>query len=60
VAKLSSSRIISAASLETSVPEIPIATPMSAYSRAGASLTPSPVIATTYFSLLKSITSFLL
>ena len=46
VAKLSSVRIIEAASLETSVPVIPIATPMSAFFRAGASLTPSPVIET--------------
>jgi hypothetical protein len=46
VAKLSSSSTISAASLETSVPVIPIATPMSAFFSAGASLTPSPVMAT--------------
>jgi len=46
VAKLSSVRIIEAASLETSVPVIPIATPISACLRAGASLTPSPVMAT--------------
>ena len=52
VAKLSSVRIITAASLETSVPVMPIATPMSAVLSAGASLTPSPVIATTLpFSL---------
>jgi hypothetical protein len=38
---------MSAASFVTSVPVIPIATPMSARLRAGASLTPSPVIATT-------------
>ena len=47
VAKLSSVRIITAASFETSVPVIPIATPMSAALSAGASFTPSPVIATT-------------
>ena len=47
VAKLSSARIILAASLATSVPVMPIATPMSAAFSAGASLTPSPVIATT-------------
>ncbi len=35
-----------AASLLTSVPAIPIATPTSAFFSAGASLTPSPVIAT--------------
>ena len=45
-AKLSSARIISAASLVTSVPLIPIATPMSAFLSDGASFTPSPVIAT--------------
>ena len=45
VAKLSSVRIIAAASLETSVPVMPIAMPMSACLSAGASLTPSPVIA---------------
>ncbi len=47
-AKLSSVRIMSAASLETSVPVMPMAMPMSACLRAGASLTPSPVIATTW------------
>ena len=46
VAKLSSVRIIAAASLETSVPVIPMAIPMSARFNAGASFTPSPVIAT--------------
>ena len=46
VAKLSSARIMSAASLATSVPVMPIATPMSAALSAGASFTPSPVIAT--------------
>jgi hypothetical protein len=46
VAKLSSVRIIAAASFETSVPVIPIAMPMSARLSAGASFTPSPVIAT--------------
>ena len=46
VAKLSSARIMSAASLATSVPAMPIATPMSAAFSAGASFTPSPVIAT--------------
>ena len=44
--KLSSVRVISAASFVTSVPVMPIATPMSARFSAGASLTPSPVIAT--------------
>jgi hypothetical protein len=41
VEKLSSVRIITAASLVTSVP-VPIAIPMSALFTAGASLTPSP------------------
>ena len=45
-AKLSSASTIAAASLVTSVPLIPMATPMSAFLRAGASFTPSPVIAT--------------
>jgi hypothetical protein len=44
-AKLSSTKIISAAALATSVPVIPIAMPMSACRRAEASFTPSPVIA---------------
>lgn len=43
VEKLSSARTMSLASLATSVPEMPIATPMSARRSAGASLTPSPV-----------------
>ena len=46
VAKLSSVKIIAAASFATSVPVIPIAQPISALFNAGASLTPSPVIAT--------------
>ena len=46
VAKLSSVRIMTAASFDTSVPVMPIATPMSAFLSAGASFTPSPVIAT--------------
>ena len=46
VAKLSSSNTMLAAPLATSVPVIPIATPMSAFFNAGASFTPSPVIAT--------------
>ena len=46
VAKLSSVSTIAAASFATSVPVIPIATPISACFNAGASLTPSPVIAT--------------
>ena len=46
VAKLSSASTMSAASLDTSVPVMPMATPMSAVFSAGASFTPSPVIAT--------------
>ena len=46
VAKLSSARIMSAASLLTSVPVMPMATPMSADRSAGESFTPSPVMAT--------------
>ncbi len=46
VAKLSSVSIISLASLLTSVPVMPIARPISAFFREGASLIPSPVIAT--------------
>lgn len=45
--KLSSSRMMAAASLATSVPVIPIANPTSAFFKAGASLVPSPVTATT-------------
>ena len=45
--KLSSVRMMSEASLATSVPAIPIAKPTSAFLRAGASLVPSPVTATT-------------
>ena len=47
VAKSSSTSTMSAASLATSVPPRPIAIPMSAVRNAGASLTPSPVMATT-------------
>ena len=46
VAKLSSVRIISLASLLTSVPVMPIASPISALFKEGASFMPSPVIAT--------------
>ena len=46
-AKLSSASTMSAASFETSVPVMPMAMPMSAFFSAGASFTPSPVIATT-------------
>jgi len=46
VLKLSSARIMLAASFDTSVPVMPIAIPMSARLSAGASFTPSPVTAT--------------
>merc|ERR1712106_106219 len=45
--KLSSVRIMSDASLATSVPAMPIAKPTSAFFNAGPSLVPSPVTATT-------------
>lgn len=45
-AKLSSSKIMSAAFLAASEPAMPMATPMSAFFRAGESFTPSPVTAT--------------
>jgi len=46
VAKLSSVRTISEAPFATSVPVMPMATPISADFNDGASLTPSPVIET--------------
>ena len=48
--------VTSAASMATSVPE-PIATPTSAWARAGASLMPSPTIATTRPSACSRVTS---
>ena len=56
VTKLSSVSIISDAFLATSVPPFPIAIPISAFFKAGASFTPSPVIATTAPVLLKAFT----
>lgn len=56
VAKLSSASTMSAASLETSVPLMPMAMPMDAWRSAGASLTPSPVIAVTSPSRLSART----
>ncbi|KAG5460648.1 MAG: hypothetical protein BJ554DRAFT_7277 [Olpidium bornovanus] len=47
IEKSSLTKIMSAASLATSVPLLPMEMPMSASLSAGASLTPSPVIATT-------------
>jgi len=51
--KLSSRRIISAASLATSVPAFPIAKPTSALFKAGASFVPSPVTATTFLLAIR-------
>ena len=55
-AKLSSANTISDASLAASVPFMPIATPTSARFRAGASLTPSPVMATIWWLACKAAT----
>ena len=60
LAKLSSSRIMMAASRATSVPARPMATPMSAFFRAGASFTPSPVTATMSFISLRAETTCIL
>ena len=57
--KLSSNRMIPAAYFATYVPARPIANPISAFFRAGASFVPSPVIATTFpicFSPVAKIT----
>ena len=56
VAKLSSARTMSEAPLETSVPVIPIPIPISAVLSEGASLTPSPVMATTLPSFCQAFT----
>ena len=56
-AKLSSVRVIAAASLVTSVPVMPMAIPMSAFFSAGASLTPSPVIATEWPLFWNAVTT---
>ena len=53
--KLSSNKMISAASLQTSVPVIPIANPTSAFLNAGASLDPSPVTAITLSSCFNPV-----
>ncbi len=53
--KLSSNKIIPEAYLATYVPVIPIAKPISAFFRAGASLVPSPVMATTWWSCLRPV-----
>ena len=57
LAKLSSNKIMSAASLATSVPDIPIAIPISAIFSAGASFTPSPVTATISFFRFRAFTT---
>eukprot|EP00732_Lithocolla_globosa_P001942 Lithocolla_globosa_v1_NODE_1120_length_2855_cov_77.670357.p3 type:complete len:116 gc:universal NODE_1120_length_2855_cov_77.670357:451-798(+) len=59
-AKLSSKSTMSAAAFDTSDPEMPIATPILAFLRAGLSLTPSPVTATISprFWFFSTITSF--
>ena len=54
--KLSSNKIIAEAYLATSVPLIPIANPTSAFFKAGASLVPSPVTATTFPLYLSPVT----
>ncbi len=46
LSRLSPMRAMSAVSTATAEPAAPIATPMAAVARAGASLTPSPTIAT--------------
>ena len=56
VAKLSSASTMSDASLAASVPFMPMATPTSARLRAGASFTPSPVMATTWPSSCRALT----
>ena len=56
-AKLSSVKVIAAASLVTSVPVMPMAIPMSAFFSAGASLTPSPVIATEWPRCWNAVTT---
>ena len=53
--KLSSRRMIPDAYLATSVPAIPMANPISAFLRAGASFVPSPVIATTWSSCFNPV-----
>lgn len=55
--KLSSSKMISLASLATSVPAIPIEKPTSAFFNAGASFVPSPVTLTTWLNYLRPVTN---
>ena len=47
-----------AASFDTSVPVMPMATPMSALFNAGASFTPSPVMATNWPFVLERFDNF--
>lgn len=54
--KLSSNNTMDDAYLATSVPDLPIAKPTSAFLRAGASLVPSPVTATIFPKLIKPVT----
>ena len=56
VPKSSSCSTMSDASLATSVPAMPMAIPMSARESAGASLSPSPVIATTWLLACSCLT----
>ena len=56
VVKLSSVNTISAAPFATSVPVMPIATPISAAFKDGASFTPSPVIETIFPWALNALT----
>lgn len=55
--KLSSNSIIPAAYLAIYTPAIPIAKPISAFFKAGASFPPSPVIATTFSNSFKPVAS---
>lgn len=54
--KLSSNKMIAAASRATYVPAIPMAKPTSAFFKAGASFVPSPVTATTSPLYLSPVT----
>ncbi len=56
--KLLSMTMMSEASLVTAVPVFPIAIPTDASFKAGASLTPSPVIATTFCCFFQARTIF--
>ena len=60
VSKRSSASTIAAACLATSVPRLPIATPMSACLSAGASLMPSPIMATISPSFCSDWTTMIL